>query len=56
MLKGFIADGFNADEDGRVVFEGVNVNISGAHGIELNERFGDANATGRAYRRSWRMT
>jgi hypothetical protein len=51
MLKGFLADGFNVDEDGRRVFEGVNVNISGAHGIELNERFGDANATGRAYRR-----
>ena len=51
MLKGFLYDGFNEDESGRVVFEGVNVNISGAHAIALNERFGDANATGRAYER-----
>jgi hypothetical protein len=51
MLKGFIYDGFNEDEAGRMVFEGVNANISGAHGIALNERFGDANATGRAYER-----
>ncbi|MGH6859792.1 MAG: alpha/beta hydrolase domain-containing protein, partial [Phyllobacterium sp.] len=51
MLKGFIHDGFNEDETGRVVFEGVNPNISGAHSIVLNERFGDANATGRAYER-----
>jgi len=51
MLKGFIYDGFNEDEAGRMVFEGVNANISGAHGMALNERFGDANATGRAYER-----
>lgn len=52
MLKGFIYDGFNEDEAGRIVFDGINVNISGAHGIALNERFGDANATGRAYERN----
>jgi hypothetical protein len=51
MLKGFIHGGFNEDEAGRMVFEGINPHISGAHGIALNERFGDANATGRAYER-----
>jgi hypothetical protein len=51
MLKGFIYDGFNEDESGRMVFEGINPNISGSHGMALNERFGDANATGRAYER-----
>lgn len=51
MLKGFIYDGFNEDENGRLVFDGVNVNISGAHGMDLNRRFGDANATGRSYER-----
>ncbi|MBB3949924.1 alpha/beta hydrolase domain-containing protein [Aureimonas jatrophae] len=51
MLKGFLRLGFNEDEDGRIVFEGVNPNVSGAHAIALNERFGDANATGRAYER-----
>ena len=51
MLKGFIHGGFNEDEAGQVVFEGVNANVSGGHGIALNERFGDANATGRAYER-----
>ena len=51
MLKGFIHEGFNEDEAGRIVFEGMNVNISGAHAIALNDRFGDANATGRPYQR-----
>jgi hypothetical protein len=51
MLKGFIYGGFNEDEASRIVVEGINVNVSGAHGIALNERFGDANATGRAYER-----
>jgi hypothetical protein len=49
MLKGFIYWGFNQDEDGQIVFEGANPNISGAHAIALNERFGDANATSRPY-------
>ena len=50
-LKGFLYWGFNADEDGRIVFEGVNPHISGAHAIAANDRFGDANATGRSYQR-----
>jgi hypothetical protein len=51
MLKGFLYWGFNEDEDGKRVFDGANVHISGAHAIALNERFGDANATGRHYQR-----
>jgi hypothetical protein len=51
MLKGFIHGGFNEDEAGRAVFDGINPNVSGSHSIALNERFGDANATGRAYER-----
>lgn len=50
-LKGFLYWGFNADEDGRMVFEGVNPHISGSHAIATNDRFGDANATGRSYQR-----
>src|SRR5438876_3773368 len=50
-LKGFLYWGFNADESGRIVFEGVNPHISGAHAIAANDRFGDANATGRSYQR-----
>jgi hypothetical protein len=50
-LKGFVYWGFNEDEDGRQVFEGILPKISGAHAIELNERFGDTNATGRSYQR-----
>ena len=50
-LKGFLYWGFNADEDGRLVFEGMNPHISGAHAIAANDRFGDANATGRSYQR-----
>jgi hypothetical protein len=50
-LKGFVYWGMNEDEDGRIVFEGILPKISGAHAIELNERFGDTNATGRSYQR-----
>lgn len=50
-LKGFIHWGFNADEQNRKVFDGVNPFISGAHDIASNERWGDANATGRKYQR-----
>jgi hypothetical protein len=50
-LKGFLYWGFNADEDGRIVFDGMNPHISGAHAIAANDRFGDANATGRSYQR-----
>ena len=50
-LKGFLYWGFNADEDGRIVFEGMSPHISGAHAIASNDRFGDSNATGRSYQR-----
>ncbi len=50
-LKGFLYWGFNADENGRIVFDGINPHISGAHAIAANDRFGDANATGRSYQR-----
>jgi Alpha/beta hydrolase domain len=50
-LKGFTYWGFNEDEDGRIVFEGILPKISGAHAIASNDRFGDANATGRSYQR-----
>jgi hypothetical protein len=50
-LKGFLYWGFNADESGQIVFEGMNPHISGAHAIAANDRFGDANATGRSYQR-----
>ena len=50
-LKGFLYWGFNADESGQIVFDGVNPHISGAHGFAGNDRFGDANATGRSYQR-----
>jgi hypothetical protein len=50
-LKGFTYWGFNEDEAGRKVFEGIMPKISGAHAIESNERFGDTNATGRSYQR-----
>jgi hypothetical protein len=50
-LKGYLYWGFNADEDGRIVFDGMNPHISGAHAIAANDRFGDANATGRSYQR-----
>lgn len=50
-LKGFLYWGFNADEDGRTVFDGMSPHISGAHAIASNDRFGDSNATGRSYQR-----
>lgn len=50
-LKGFLYWGFNADEDGKIVFDGMSPHISGAHFIASNDRFGDANATGRSYQR-----
>jgi Alpha/beta hydrolase domain len=50
-LKGFTYWGFNEDEDGRQVFEGIMPKISGAHAIASNDRFGDTNATGRSYQR-----
>ena len=50
-LKGFTYWGFNEDENGRQVFEGIQPKISGAHAIASNDRFGDTNATGRSYQR-----
>jgi hypothetical protein len=51
FLKGFTYWGFNEDEDGRKVFDGILPKISGAHAIPSNDRFGDTNATGRSYQR-----
>jgi Alpha/beta hydrolase domain len=50
-LKGFTYWGFNEDEIGQKVFEGIQPKISGAHAIASNDRFGDTNATGRSYQR-----
>jgi hypothetical protein len=50
-LKGFLYWGFNADENGHIVFDGMSPHISGAHAIASNDRFGDSNATGRSYQR-----
>ena len=50
-LKGYLYWGFNADENVQIVFDGLNPHISGAHAIAANDRFGDANATGRSYQR-----
>ncbi|WP_157039738.1 alpha/beta hydrolase domain-containing protein [Aquincola tertiaricarbonis] len=50
-LKGLLYWGFNADEEGRMVFDGMSPHISGSHAIASNDRFGDANATGRSYQR-----
>jgi hypothetical protein len=50
-LKGFTYWGFNEDENGHKVFEGIQPKISGAHAIASNDRFGDSNATGRSYQR-----
>src|SRR6266481_5067363 len=37
-LKGFVYWGFNADENGQIVFDGLNPHISGAHAIASNDR------------------
>ena len=50
-LKGFTYWGFNEDEGGYKVFDGIQPKISGAHAIASNDRFGDTNATGRSYQR-----
>lgn len=50
-LKDFLYWGFNEDSQGRKVFEGMMPVVSGAHGMPLNERWGDADATGRSYER-----
>jgi hypothetical protein len=50
-LKGFTYWGFNEDEEGHKVFDGIQPKISGAHAIASNDRFGDTNATGRSYQR-----
>jgi hypothetical protein len=39
-LRDFIGQGFNADEDGRKVFDGVLAHISGVGRVFLNEEFG----------------
>ena len=50
-LKGLLYWGFNADENGSIVFDGMSPHISGSHAIASNDRFGDSNATGRSYQR-----
>jgi hypothetical protein len=39
FLRSYISLGFNADEQGRIVFDGANPNIAGRH-VPLNMRFG----------------
>jgi hypothetical protein len=48
-FKEFIQDGFNEDEDGRKVFEGINPHGAGSNGNRVGERFGDSNVGGRGY-------
>lgn len=50
-LKELVHWGFNEDSQGRQVFEGIMPVVSGAHSMPLNERWGDADATGRSYER-----
>ena len=38
-LKDFLRLGFNEDQAGRIVFEGLNVFLAGARGMILNDRF-----------------
>jgi hypothetical protein len=51
FLKDFVYLGFNEDMQGNKVFEGVMPVVSGAHGMAMNERWGDTDATGRSYER-----
>ncbi len=44
-LRDFIHGGFNADEDGRKVFDGVLAHISGVGGVFLNARFAQPSRT-----------
>ncbi|GJD51729.1 hypothetical protein OPKNFCMD_4485 [Methylobacterium crusticola] len=44
-LRDFIRQGFNQDEEGRRVFDGVLSHIAGAGGIFLNARFGQPSRT-----------
>ncbi len=44
-LRDFIHQGFNADEDGHKVFDGVLAHISGIGGVFLNARFGQPSRT-----------
>ena len=39
FLRGFLYEGFNADERGRQVFDGVMAHIAGASRLSINERF-----------------
>jgi hypothetical protein len=50
-LRGFTYWGFNEDLAGRKVFEGILPRVAGAHGIALDDRFGDTDATSRSYER-----
>ena len=48
FLKSFVNLGFNADEAGRIVFDGINPNIA-ARQVPLNLRFGVPGGAARAY-------
>ncbi|MBW8814999.1 MAG: hypothetical protein JF588_16385 [Caulobacterales bacterium] len=48
FLKSFVNLGFNADEQGRIVFDGVNPNIA-ARQVPLNLRFGVPGGAARPY-------
>lgn len=38
-LRGFVQDGFNSDEKGRIVFDGILPHAAGSRGVFLNARF-----------------
>ncbi|ACA15118.1 conserved hypothetical protein [Methylobacterium sp. 4-46] len=45
FLRDFIRQGFNQDEEGRRVFDGMLLHISGVGGVFLNARFGQPSRT-----------
>ena len=46
FLRTFLYHGFNADEKGRLVFDGVMAHIAGASRLSLNERWATPNSLG----------
>jgi hypothetical protein len=45
FLRDYVSQGFNQDEDGRRVFDGMLLHISGIGGVYLNARFGQPSRT-----------
>lgn len=43
FLRGFLADGFNVDESGRPVFDGLFIHIAGGRSGEFNHRYAQPN-------------